>query len=216
MRSVEDSMARGTVVLKIRRRIAQQAPVGDAARSHRGIRLRRLYRRRPPRRGKGRAKERIFSFRDEFGQWDRRISVRNSGICTTRSFTGGENIRSFRSRTGPSSTSGKYIERENLEPPSIYYAHTRPVGAGPAVPAGDRHQRPATNLPEDKVELDLQVPPAPSATSVQSAPVESAADIAKIIGERPPPPPSPNAAPRAPRRPDVEASMEQRKKEGYF
>ena len=53
VRNVEDSMARGTVRLAHPGEIAQRAPVGDAARSHRGIPLRRADRRRPPRRGKG-------------------------------------------------------------------------------------------------------------------------------------------------------------------
>src|SRR6201985_1717885 len=76
---------------------------------------------------KARAKERVVSFRDEFGQWDpknQRPELWN--IYNTR-IRRGEHIRVFPLSNWTELDVWHYIEREQLEIPSIYYAHEREV-----------------------------------------------------------------------------------------
>ncbi|MCA0187272.1 MAG: sulfate adenylyltransferase subunit 2, partial [Proteobacteria bacterium] len=126
VRSVEDSMKRGTVVLKHENESRNKhqsvtlleaieefgfdACIGGARRDEE----------------KARAKERIMSFRDEFGQWDpknQRPELWN--LYNARSHKG-ENIRAFPISNWTEMDVWQYIEREGLELPSIYFAHTRP------------------------------------------------------------------------------------------
>ncbi len=76
---------------------------------------------------KARAKERVFSFRDEFGQWD----PRNQRPELWRLFNGmhvrGEHMRVFPLSNWTELDVWRYIEREQLEIPSIYFAHEREV-----------------------------------------------------------------------------------------
>jgi sulfate adenylyltransferase subunit 2 len=76
---------------------------------------------------KARAKERVFSFRDEFGQWDpknQRPELWN--IYNTR-IRRGEHIRVFPLSNWTELDIWHYIAREGLEIPSIYFAHSRQV-----------------------------------------------------------------------------------------
>ncbi len=76
---------------------------------------------------RARAKERVFSFRDEFGQWDpknQRPELWN--IYNTR-IRRGEHIRVFPLSNWTELDIWHYIAREQLEIPSIYFAHTRLV-----------------------------------------------------------------------------------------
>jgi len=76
---------------------------------------------------KARAKERVFSFRDEFGQWDpknQRPELWN--IYNTR-IRRGEHIRVFPLSNWTELDVWHYIAREGLEIPSIYFAHSRQV-----------------------------------------------------------------------------------------
>jgi sulfate adenylyltransferase subunit 2 len=76
---------------------------------------------------RARAKERVFSFRDEFGQWDpknQRPELWN--IYNTR-IRRGEHIRVFPLSNWTELDIWHYIAREGLEIPSIYFAHTRTV-----------------------------------------------------------------------------------------
>src|ERR1700760_2001140 len=76
---------------------------------------------------KARAKERVFSFRDEFGQWDpknQRPELWN--IYNTR-ISRGEHIRVFPISNWTELDVWQYIAAEELEIPSIYYAHEREV-----------------------------------------------------------------------------------------
>ncbi|MDR2112614.1 MAG: sulfate adenylyltransferase subunit 2, partial [Candidatus Accumulibacter sp.] len=127
VRSLEDSMKRGTVVLK--------SP-GEPRNKHQSVTLLEAIgefgfdaciggARRDEE--KARAKERIFSFRDEFGQWDPKNQRPELwDLYNARAFKG-ENIRVFPISNWTELDVWQYIERENLELPSIYYAHTRPV-----------------------------------------------------------------------------------------
>ena len=76
---------------------------------------------------KARAKERVFSFRDEFGQWDPKNQRPELwGIYNTRIHRG-EHIRVFPLSNWTELDVWEYIAQESLEIPSIYYAHTRSV-----------------------------------------------------------------------------------------
>ena len=76
---------------------------------------------------KARAKERVFSFRDEFGQWDPRNQRPELwNLYNTKIFPG-QHIRVFPLSNWTELDIWQYIERENLEIPSIYFAHERDV-----------------------------------------------------------------------------------------
>jgi sulfate adenylyltransferase subunit 2 len=169
---------------------------------------------------KARAKERIMSFRDEFGQWDpknQRPELWN--LYNARSHKG-ENIRAFPISNWTEMDVWQYIEREKLELPSIYFAHTRPVviRQGAIVPVNvPLVSGELTNLPKAGEEIvDLQVRFRTVGDISCTAPVESDADtVGKIVLETA----TTTITERGATRLDdqtSEASMEQRKKEGYF
>ena len=213
VRSLEDSMARGTIVLKHE---------NESRNKHQSVTLLEAIEefgfdcciggaRRDEE--KARAKERIMSFRDEFGQWDpknQRPELWN--LYNARSHKG-ENIRSFPISNWTELDVWQYIQREQLELPSIYFAHTRPV-----VRKGDLLM-PVTDLtpakPGDTVE-DVMVRFRTVGDVSCTAPVESDADtVEKILAETA----TTTITERGATRMDdqtSEASMEQRKKEGYF
>lgn len=162
---------------------------------------------------KARAKERFFSHRDEFGQWDpknQRPELWNLFNARTHK---GENIRAFPISNWTELDVWQYIERENLELPSIYFAHTRPVVRKNGL------LQPVTELtparPGDVVE-EVRVRFRTVGDISCTAPVESDADsVAKILLETA----TTTITERGATRMDdqtSEASMEQRKKEGYF
>ncbi|MGO2779499.1 sulfate adenylyltransferase subunit CysD [Glutamicibacter arilaitensis] len=76
---------------------------------------------------KARAKERVFSFRDEFGQWDPKNQRPELwGLYNSR-LNLGESIRVFPLSNWTELDIWHYIARENIRIPSIYYAHERAV-----------------------------------------------------------------------------------------
>ncbi|MBR0568041.1 sulfate adenylyltransferase subunit CysD [Azoarcus sp. L1K30] len=213
VRSVEDSMARGTVVLK---------SADESRNKHQSVTLLEAIEefgfdaciggaRRDEE--KARAKERIMSFRDEFGQWDpknQRPELWN--LYNARSHKG-ENIRAFPISNWTELDVWQYIAREQLELPSIYFAHVRPVVRKNGL------MQPVTDVtpakPGDKVE-DVLVRFRTVGDITCTAPVESDADtVEKILAETA----TTTITERGATRMDdqtSEASMEQRKKEGYF
>src|ERR1700677_1202855 len=76
---------------------------------------------------KARAKERVFSFRDEFGQWDRKNQRPELWKLYTTRIGRGEHIRVFPLSNWTELDVWAYIEREELDLPGIYFAHQRPV-----------------------------------------------------------------------------------------
>ena len=213
VRSLEDSIKKGTVVLKsalqsrnvfqsvtLLETIAEfgfDACLGGARRDEE----------------KSRAKERIFSFRDEFGQWDPKNQRPELWDIYNARVHAGENIRVFPISNWTEMDIWQYIEREKLEIPSIYFAHEREV-----------IERPGGIMP-----VSLLVQPQPGEKVVSktvrfrtvgditcTCPVESPASNALEIIEE-------TAVTRitergATRMDDQtsDASMELRKKEGYF
>ena len=162
---------------------------------------------------KARAKERIMSFRDEFGQWDPKNQRPELWNLYNAKVHKGENIRAFPISNWTEMDVWQYIERENLELPSIYFAHKRDIVKrnGAIVPITD--VTPPT--PDEKIE-NMMVRFRTVGDITCTAPVASSADsIEKIIMETA----STVITERGETRLDdqvSEASMEQRKKEGYF
>jgi sulfate adenylyltransferase subunit 2 len=76
---------------------------------------------------KARAKERVFSFRDEFGQWDPRNQRPELWHIYNGMHVRGEHMRVFPLSNWTELDVWRYIEREQLEIPSIYFAHDREV-----------------------------------------------------------------------------------------
>jgi sulfate adenylyltransferase subunit 2 len=74
---------------------------------------------------KARAKERIFSFRDDFGQWNARAQRPELWNLYNGRIRKGEQIRAFPISNWTELDVWQYIARENLELPSIYFAHER-------------------------------------------------------------------------------------------
>jgi sulfate adenylyltransferase subunit 2 len=76
---------------------------------------------------KARAKERVFSFRDKFGQWDPRNQRPELWNIYNTSINPGEHMRVFPLSNWTEKDIWQYIARERLEVPSIYFAHEREV-----------------------------------------------------------------------------------------
>jgi sulfate adenylyltransferase subunit 2 len=76
---------------------------------------------------KARAKERVFSFRDDFGQWDPKSQRPELWSLYNGRIRKGEHIRAFPISNWTELDVWQYIAREDLEVPSIYFAHIREV-----------------------------------------------------------------------------------------
>jgi sulfate adenylyltransferase subunit 2 len=78
---------------------------------------------------RARAKERIFSFRDDFGQWDPKAQRPELWALYNGRVRKGEHVRVFPISNWTELDVWQYVEREQLELPSIYFAHEREVFA---------------------------------------------------------------------------------------
>jgi sulfate adenylyltransferase subunit 2 len=76
---------------------------------------------------RARAKERVFSFRDDFGQWDPKRQRPELWSLYNGKIRKGEHVRVFPISNWTELDVWQYIAQEKLEVPSIYYAHTREV-----------------------------------------------------------------------------------------
>ncbi|MEZ5411289.1 MAG: sulfate adenylyltransferase subunit CysD [Acidimicrobiales bacterium] len=162
---------------------------------------------------KARAKERIFSFRDEFGQWDPKAQRPELWNLYNGRHRQGEHIRVFPISNWTELDVWHYIKAENIELPSIYYAHRRPVfsrdGMWLAVTPFITLMEGET--PEDRLVRFRTVGDATCTGAVDS----SAADIDAVIDEVAATRITERGATRADDK-TTEAAMEDRKKEGYF
>ncbi len=124
---VEDSIRNGTVVLRNdhdSRNAAQAVTLLEAIEQHQFDALMGGARRDEE---KARAKERIFSFRDEFGQWDPKNQRPELWSLYNTRLHNNENMRVFPISNWTELDIWQYIERENLALPHIYYSHEREV-----------------------------------------------------------------------------------------
>jgi sulfate adenylyltransferase subunit 2 len=76
---------------------------------------------------RARAKERVFSFRDDFGQWDPKNQRPELWSLYNGQIRKGEHVRVFPISNWTELDVWQYIAQERLEVPSIYFAHTREV-----------------------------------------------------------------------------------------
>ena len=76
---------------------------------------------------KARAKERIFSVRDDFGQWNEKLQRPELFDMLNGQIHSGENVRVFPISNWTELDVWEYIRKENLEIPSIYFSHKRAV-----------------------------------------------------------------------------------------
>ena len=161
---------------------------------------------------KARAKERIFSVRDEFGQWDPKRQRPELWNIFNGKIHKGENVRVFPISNWTELDVWNYIRREKIELPSIYFAHEREVITrnGQLMAAS-----PFLNMDEEDVVETRNVRFRTVGDMTCTAAVESYAwhidDIINEISES-------KISERGARMDDKvsEAAMEDRKKGGYF
>ncbi|MEU0096204.1 sulfate adenylyltransferase subunit CysD [Kribbella sp. NPDC006257] len=162
---------------------------------------------------KARAKERVYSFRDEFGQWDPKNQRPELWNLYNGRIHLGESIRVFPLSNWTELDIWQYIEQEQLELPSIYYAHERTVfDRNGMLYAANEFCRPK----DGEQTFTAMVRYRTVGDASLTAAVKSDADtVAKVIDEVA----STRITERGATRGDdkfSEAAMEDRKREGYF
>jgi sulfate adenylyltransferase subunit 2 len=162
---------------------------------------------------KARAKERVYSFRDEFGQWDPKNQRPELWALYNGRHRKGEHIRVFPLSNWTELDVWQYIAVDGLEIPSIYYAHRRPVirRDGMLLAVTPHLTRLDDEAPEELLVRFRTVGDATCTGAVES-PASTVEDvIAEVAASRI----TERGATRADDR-ISEAGMEDRKREGYF
>ena len=162
---------------------------------------------------KARAKERVFSFRDEFGQWDPKNQRPELWNLYNTRLRRGEHIRVFPLSNWTELDVWTYIERQELDIPSIYYAHERQVFERDGLLLAEN---PYVTRGEDEPVFTATVRYRTVGDMTGTGAVSSSArTVADVIAEV--------AATRITERGQTrgddrvsEAAMEDRKREGYF
>jgi sulfate adenylyltransferase subunit 2 len=162
---------------------------------------------------KARAKERVYSFRDEFGQWDPKNQRPELWSLYNGRHRKGEHIRVFPISNWTEMDVWQYIARENIELPSIYYAHKREVFRRDGMLLAITQH--VTVQDDEEVEsLTVRFRTVGDATctgAVESAAATPEQVIVEVAASR--------ITERGETRADdkfAEAAMEDRKREGYF
>ena len=213
VRNVEDSMARGTVRLSHpgeSRNVHQSVTLLEAIDEFRFDALIGGARRDEE---KARAKERIFSHRDAFGQWQPKAQRPELWTLFNTRIQPGEHFRVFPISNWTELDVWQYIDRENIELPSLYYAHQRKVveRKGLLVPVTE-----LTPLREGEVAVEKTVRFRTVGDITCTCPVDSPAlNAADVVLETLAADVSERGATRMDDK-TSDASMEKRKKEGYF
>jgi sulfate adenylyltransferase subunit 2 len=161
---------------------------------------------------KARAKERVFSVRDDFGQWNEKLQRPELFDMLNGMIHNGENVRVFPISNWTELDVWHYIRQENLEIPSIYYAHEREVfkrdnqwmPVSEYVQVSDKDERKHTSV-RFRTVGDM---------SCTAAVLSEATELNTIIDEIG----GSNFSERGARMDDKrsEGAMEERKKVGYF
>jgi sulfate adenylyltransferase subunit 2 len=173
---------------------------------------------------KARAKERFFSFRDAFGQWDPKNQRPEIWNLYNARLNPGENMRVFPLSNWTEMDVWEYIRKERLEVPGIYFSHTRecfrrggqwlpvpPAHADPARPDPFEGGRPRSDEPVRKMVCRVRTIADMISTGMIESPADTVDDIiAEVAAAR--------VTERGTRADDraSEAAMEDRKKAGYF
>jgi sulfate adenylyltransferase subunit 2 len=162
---------------------------------------------------RARAKERVLSFRDEFGQWDPRAQRPEPWSLYNGRIKRGEQVRVFPLSNWTELDIWRYIELENLELPSIYFAHPREVFERDGILLATSRFTTPTDSEQAKVEMvryrtvgDLTITGAVRSTATTIADVIDEISAATV---------SERGETRADDRTST-AAMEDRKREGYF
>ncbi len=213
VRNVQDSIERGTVVMRREndsRNTAQATTLLEAIEEF-GFDACMGGARRDEE--KARAKERVFSFRNEFGQWDPKAQRPELWNLFNTKVHPGENMRVFPISNWTELDVWQYIAREKLNLPSIYYAHQREIVRRNGLLV------PVTPITPPRVNEKIETTTVRFRTVGDiscTCPVESEADSPQaIIAETA----ISTITERGATRMDdqtSEASMERRKKQGYF
>ena len=213
VRSVEDSMARATVRLAHpgeSRNVHQSVTLLEAIDEFRFDALIGGARRDEE---KARAKERIFSHRDAFGQWQPKAQRPELWTLFNTRIQPGEHFRVFPISNWTELDVWQYIDRENIELPSLYYAHQRKVveRKGLLVPVTE-----LTPLKDGETAVEKTVRFRTVGDITCTCPVDSPAlNAADVVLETLAADVSERGATRMDDK-TSDASMEKRKKEGYF
>jgi sulfate adenylyltransferase subunit 2 len=162
---------------------------------------------------KARAKERVFSFRDEFGQWDPKNQRPELWNLYNTRIKRGEHIRVFPLSNWTELDVWSYIEREKLEIPSIYYAHEREVFERDGILLAENSHLPRLDG-EETFTTTVRYRTVGDMT-ITGAVVSNAGTVAEVIAEVAATRVTERGATRADDR-TSEAAMEDRKREGYF
>lgn len=162
---------------------------------------------------KARAKERIFSVRDDFGQWDEKNQRPEVFDMLNGRIDLGQNVRVFPISNWTELDVWSYIEKENIEIPSIYFAHKRKIFVrdGMIWSVDDEVVfRDEEEVVEEKMVRFRTV----GDMSCTAAVLSDAVDIAKVVEEIR----DSSISERGARIDDKrsEAAMEKRKQQGYF
>jgi sulfate adenylyltransferase subunit 2 len=213
VRSVEDSMKRGTV------RLAHE---GESRNAHQSVTLLEAIEefrfdaliggaRRDEE--KARAKERIFSHRDSFGQWQPKAQRPELWTLFNTRIHPGEHFRVFPISNWTELDVWQYIEREHIALPSLYYAHQRQVVERRGLLVPVTGLTPA-RAGEEVVTRTVRFRTVGDITC--TCPVASpAANASEVVAETLAAEVSERGATRMDDK-TSEASMEKRKKDGYF
>jgi len=213
VRSVEDSMARGTVRLAHEgesRNVHQSVTLLEAIEEFRFDALIGGARRDEE---KARAKERIFSHRDSFGQWQPKAQRPELWNLFNTRIQPGEHFRVFPISNWTELDVWQYIARENIALPSLYYTHQREVverkgllvPVTPLTPARDGETPVLRDVRFRTVgDITCTCPVASTAANAEDVVIET---LSAEVSER-----------GSTRMDDKtsDASMEKRKKDGYF
>lgn len=162
---------------------------------------------------KARAKERIFSVRDDFGQWDEKNQRPEVFDMLNGRIDFGQNVRVFPISNWTELDVWSYIADENIEIPSIYFAHTRATflrdgliwSADDAIVYRDKEEQVENRLVRFRTVGDM---------SCTAAVLSDAGDIRSVVREIR----ASTISERGARIDDKrsEAAMEKRKQQGYF
>ena len=162
---------------------------------------------------KARAKERVYSFRDEFGQWDPKNQRPELWNIYNGRVSPGESIRVFPLSNWTELDVWDYIGREQLTLPSLYFAHEREVFDRDGMLFGvHEFCRPRPTEPTRSVRVRYRTV---GDASLTAAVRSDAATVREVVGEIL----STRLTERGATRGDdrfSEAAMEDRKREGYF
>ncbi len=162
---------------------------------------------------KARAKERVLSLRDEFGQWDPRSQRPELWNLYNGRHRPGEHVRVFPLSNWTELDVWRYIAAERIELPSLYYAHERPVFVRDGMFLADG---PYSPVPEGEELVVRQVRyRTVGDMSCTGAVLSDAVDVDGVIREVAASRLTERGATRADDRLS-EAAMEDRKREGYF